>query len=134
MIPSSNSILSEEVKVEKQPSKSYKMHIGDEYINGICTDLEELKQNIYKILNSERYKYNIYSWNYGVEFADLRGKRTSYICAVLERRIAEALMQDDRITSVTDFEFDTSKKKEIACTFTVHTIFGDLAETKVVNI
>ena len=54
------------------------------------------------------------------------GEPISYVCAEIERRITEALTQDDRIESVSDFEFDTSKKHEVVCTFIVHTTFGDV--------
>lgn len=134
MIPSVNEILTADLEVSTQPSKSYKMYIDDNRINGTCEDLEEVKQTIYKILNTERYEHLIYSWNYGVELADLIGEPISYVLSEIKRRITEALLQDDRITSVSDFEFDTSKKKEVVCTFTVHTIFGVVDEEKVVNV
>ena len=134
MIPGINSILTTDLEVVTQPSYSHKMHLNDDYINGTCKDLEEVKQTIYKILNTERYKYLIYSWNYGVEFDDLIGESVSYVCSEIQRRITEALVQDDRIESVSDFEFDTSKKHEVVCTFVVHTIFGDIDEESVVNI
>ena len=133
MIPSVNELLTTDLEVSTQPSKSYKMQIDDNYINGTCKDLEEVKQTIYKILNTERYQYLIYSWNYGVEFADLFGEPTSYVCSEIQRRITEALLQDDRIETVSDFEFDISAKHEMVCTITVHTIFGDVEEEKVVK-
>jgi hypothetical protein len=42
----------------------------------------------------------------------------------LERRITEALMQDDRITDVYNFEFDTPKKNVVTVTFNVDTQYG----------
>ena len=134
MIPSVNNILTTDLEVTTQPSKSYKMHIDDRYINGTCQDLEEVKQTIYKILNTERYSYIIYSWNYGVEFSDLIGQPITYVCSEIQRRITEALTQDDRIESVSDFEFDISQKHEVVCTFTVHTIFGDTTEERMVTV
>lgn len=134
MIPSVNGILTADLEVSTQPSKTQKMYLDDKYINGTCDSLEAVKQAIYKILNTERYQYLIYSWNYGVEFIDLIGEPISYVCPEIQRRITEALMQDDRIESVGDFEFDTSKRHEVVCTFVVRTIFGDIAEEKVVNV
>lgn len=134
MIPSFEDDLTEEFEVETEPNKSHKMYIGDGYINGTCEDLEEVKQSIYKILNTERYQYLIYSWDYGVELIDLIGKSVSYACSEIQRRITEALLQDDRIESVDGFDFDVSNKKEVVCTFTVHTIFGDVESEKVVNL
>lgn len=134
MIPSINNILTTDLEVSTQPSHTYRMYPDDKYINGTCDNLEAVKQAVYKILNSERYKYIIYSRNYGVEFSDFVGQPTSYVCSELQRRITEALIQDDRIESVSDFEFDTSKRHELVCTFTVHTIFGDISEEKVVSV
>lgn len=134
MIPSVNNILTTDLEVTTQPSLSHRMDIDGKYINGTCQNLEEVKQTIYKILNTERYSYIIYSWNYGVELADLIGEPISYVCTEIQRRITEALLQDDRIEDVSDFEFDTSKKHEVVCTFVVHTIFGDTTEERMVNI
>ena len=130
MIPSVSNLMIDDLEIETQPSKNYKMHIQDNIIGGTCDGLEAMKQVIYKILNSERYKYPIYSWNYGVEFADLFGEPVSYVCAEAERRIVEALTQDERIEEVSDFEFDISKKHEVVCVFVVHTIFGDIESQK----
>lgn len=130
MIPGVNNLLSTDLEVKAQPSKNYKMHIHDEVVNGICNELNAMEQVIYKILNTERYIYPIYSWNYGIELRDLFGEPVSYVCAEVERRITEALIQDDRINTVSNFEFNTDKRHEVVCTFIVHTIFGDLNSEK----
>lgn len=130
MIPGMNNLLTTNLEVTMQPSKNYMMHISDDVINGTCDKLNAMVQAIYKILNTERYRYAIYSWNYGIELRDLFGEPVSYVCAEMERRVTEALTQDDRIVSVTDFEFDTSKRHEVVCTFVVHTIFGDVKSEK----
>lgn len=133
MIPSTNTILSTDLEVETQSSKNYKMYFEQNIINGFCDELEAMQQVIYKILNTERYQHIIYSWDYGIELLDLYGEPVTYVCPELQRRITEALIQDDRIESVDDFEFDTSEKRTVKVTFTVHTIFGNVESEKVVN-
>jgi hypothetical protein len=133
MIPSANSLLLTELEVKTQPSRTYKMHLDRETISGSCDGQDAMAQAIYKILNSERYEALIYSWDYGIELKDLFGEPISYVCPELQRRIEEALMQDDRITSVTDFEFDISEKRTVKVSFTVHTIYGDIETEKAVN-
>ena len=64
---------------------------------------------------------------------DLYGEPVAYVCSELQRRITEALVQDDRIDSVDGFEFDVSEKRTVKVTFTVYTIFGNLESEKVVN-
>ena len=134
MIPSGNAIMTTELKVVKQPSKQHRMDLDKNRILGTCDSLEAVKQTIYKILNTERYAYIIYSWNYGIELMDLYGQAPMYVCPEIERRVKEALLQDDRITGLDNFEFDVSTKGVVSVTFTVHTIFGDLNEEMVVNI
>ena len=133
MIPSVNEILLTDLEVETQPSLNYKMHLEQNIINGVCDELEAMKQVVYKILCTERYQYIIYSWNYGVELEDLFGQPVSWVCPELERRIQEALLQDDRINAVDTFDFDVTEKRTVKVTFTVHTIFGELEDEMVVN-
>lgn len=133
MIPTTNTILSANLKVKTQPSKNYKLHIEYDVINGFCDGLEAMKQVVYKILNTERYQHIIYSWNYGVELRDLYGEPFTYVCPEIQRRITEALVQDDRINGVDGFEFDLTEKKTVKVTFTVHTIFGEFETEKAVN-
>ena len=129
MIPSGSGFLDRNFETEEQPSRTFRLN-GDS-VRGYVDELEAVKQAVYKILLTERYRYIMYSANYGVELSDLYGQPVSYVCPELERRIAEALTWDDRIDSVDGFEFDLAKKGEVHVKFTVHTIFGDItAETE----
>lgn len=139
MIPSTNSILSADMTIQESPTVQHKMipakkDTDSDRIIGECDKVESLKQTIFKILNTERYEYPIYSWNFGVEFIDLIGEPVTYVCPEIERRIQEALQSDDRIEAVDSFTFDTSNKGIVAVAFTVHSIYGDIEEEKVVSI
>ncbi len=133
MIPQVNPFLTEEIELKQQPSKNYRMDIENEVIHGKIDYLDAMKQVIYKILNTERYQYVIYSWNYGIELFDLFGEPVTYVCPELKRRITEALVQDNRITSVDEFEFKLDGHT-VTAAFTVHTIFGNVQMEKVVEI
>lgn len=134
MIPSTNTILSTDIEIEQQPSLNYRMDFERKTIIGTVDGREAMKQVVFKILNTERYDFIIYSWNYGIELKDLYGEPLSFVCAELIDRITEALVQDDRINSVSDFDFTFPKKGEVLVTFTVHTIFGDVQAERAVNI
>ena len=134
LIPSTNDIFSSTFEFTVKPTKQYKLHTERNRIAGYCDGLEALKQTIYHILLTERYRYLIYSWNYGIELEDLYGMPVNYICLELQRRITEALTQDDRINSVDSFSFEIPNKKTIHVTFTAHTIYGDIETEKAVNI
>lgn len=133
MIPSTTAFLEQDFEITEQPTHTYKMNLESNLIRGYTDGQEAMKQAIYKILNTERYQYVMYSWNYGIELLDLYGEPVSYVCPELERRITEALTWDDRIRTVDNFEFNISKKGEILVTFTAHTVFGDVVAEKVVN-
>jgi len=133
MIPSAAAFLEQDFEIEEQPTHTYKMNFAGGFVRGYIDAKEAMKQAIYKILNTERYQYVMYSWNYGIELLDLYGEPVSYVCPELERRITEALTWDDRIQSVDNFEFNISKRGEIHVSFTAHTVFGDVAAEKVVN-
>ena len=90
-------------------------------------------QAIHLILSTERYKYNIYSWDYGVELIDLFGKPMPYVMSELPRRITEALTQDNRIDNVTNFEFE-QKGKQLHTTFTVVTTAGNVSTALEVTV
>ena len=132
MIP--QGMATEGIEIITLPSLNHRMLLDREIIAGKCNGLEAMKQVIYKILNTERYQYIIYSWNYGIELNDLFGMQVKEAVPIIERRITEALLQDDRITSVENFTFDTTKRHVVAAAFTVNTIFGGLEVTKEVNI
>ena len=134
MIPSTAGFLNRDFEIEEQPGLTYRINADSCSIKGEADGLEAVKQAVYCILNTERYQYPVYSWNYGIELIDLYGEPVTYVCPELERRIAEALLTDSRITDVTDFEHDLDTKGVVHTSFTVQTIFGDILAEKGVNI
>ena len=136
MIPvnTDSDLLVEDFEYITQPSKTYKLNIDNNTISGGYIDgLEALKQAIYKILNTERFDYLIYSWNYGIEIKNLIGTHISYAVPEIERVIKEALLQDDRIEDVTNFEFFV-EKNNVTVKFTVTSKEGVAEIEKVVSV
>ena len=82
-----------------------------------------IKQLIYKRLCTEAGEFLIYSENFGLQTRDLFGRDTDYVCAVLEERITDTLVADERIKSVGDFSF-RENKGSVTANFKVFTIFG----------
>ncbi len=132
MIPQRDEvILTDHVEESRMPSLTYGIREEQQEVRGNIDGLEAVKQAIYKILMTERYRYLIYDFQYGVEFADLFGKPVSFVIPTVEKRIREALLADDRILSVTDFTF-RMEREDLVVGFRVETEFGEiLAERKV---
>lgn len=117
------------------PTKTYKVDFVNNRIREYVTGLEAMEQAIYLILNTERFKYIIYSRNYGIELSEIIGNIYPYIYSVIQQRITEALLQDDRVIEVYNFVFAPDKKKQslLVC-FDVETTEGKLNIEKEVNV
>ena len=127
MIPTID-ILLNELTEDTHHSNTYRaVRVGDrvERIDGYTDGLNAIKQTIYFILNTERYQFPIYSWDFGVELLDLYGQPMPYVMSEVPRRVTEALTQDDRIVEVKDFEFEINKHI-LHTTFNVVTNIGTL--------
>lgn len=129
MIPNVE-VITQTITDQTYPSRTYKIICRENYmnhgvvslnlslsleeydrINGFIDDIEAVIQAIYLCLLTERYKFIIYSWDYGVELVDLFGKPMPYVMSELPRRIKDALTVDDRIDEVKDFQFEIQGKK-----------------------
>ena len=132
MIPAYEDDVKQEFTFETLPSKTFRMNTNG-LITGTIDQREAVKQAVFLILNTERYEWLIHSWDYGVELHNLIGKDRDFCIPEIERRIREALLQDDRITAVENFEFTVNKNKVLTA-FTVVTIFGDIETEQEVEI
>lgn len=126
-------ILNTQLEEIEVPSNTHKIVYDKDRVSGYTDELAAVRQAVYLILNTERYAYPIYTWDYGVEFYDLIGMDSQLAVPEIKRRISEALLQDDRINSISDWEFNINKKK-VSVTFVVNTIFGNLENEIEVNI
>ena len=99
-------------------------------VNGdflIVEGKEAIKVWVYKALLTERFKYEIYSWDYGSEIETLinKGFTKSLIVSEVERYISEALLINEYILSVDSIEVnfnDNTLKVDIS----VSTIYGEV--------
>lgn len=133
MIPKTDIDLTQGFEAARQPSRTYRLDMENNRIAGMTDGMEAVKQAVYLILNTERYWYPIYSWDYGVELNGLYGQPTGMVYPEIERCVAESLMQDDRITGVDGFSFE-KERGTVRAFFTVHSIFGDIDTGKEVAI
>lgn len=133
MIPQTGDDLRQDFTFTTLPSRTLKMDHDYHTITGTIDQIQAVEQAVFLILNTERYQWLIFSWNYGVELKDLIGKDPEFCIPEIERRIREALLQDDRITAIENFQFEVNKKK-VLTTFAVISIFGGFTTTLEVDI
>lgn len=133
MIPVNNDDLQIDFQFKEPPTNTYALHIEKNSISGFTDGLQAMAQAVHLILSTERYEHLIYSWNYGVELADLFGQPIAFCVPEIKRRVMEALMQDSRIMGVDDWEFE-HKRRQVFVSFVVRTVHGDIATERVVEI
>ena len=120
--------MQEDIVEEEFSDKTYQVDFINQKITGMIDGIESLKQSISFILNTERYENIMYSWNYGVEFQNLIGKDYDFILGDLKRRIEEALLQDDRIIAIEDFEI---KRKDADSILAIFSVKSNLQEANI---
>lgn len=126
MIPVKSNMFNSDFEIETRPSFTYKIKNEKDKIEDYINGIESIKQAVYKILMTDRYAYEIYDFNYGVEINDLIGKSRELVKAEIPNRIKDALSSDDRIRDVYNFVFTDSPidKNSLEVKFNVRSIFG----------
>lgn len=117
---------------QQQTSKTYRLDPVNRRITGTIDGIEAVKQAVFLILGTERFKHVIFSFNYGGELEAMSGADSTFFSTEIERRIREALIQDDRIMDVQDFETSYSGDTALV-TFTVISIYGNFTAEKEVS-
>lgn len=107
------------------PSKTWGI-VGNR-MRGYVDGLDAIMQAADLMLSTERWECPIYSDDIGMETRDLIGKPREFVQGDLERRISECLVEDDRITGISDFSLTFSGDVGTA-TFTVNTNLGDFQQ------
>lgn len=112
---------------ERQPTNTFIIDWSARQVSGMDAGLAAMRQAVDIILQTERFRWQIYSSDFGGEFADLAGEEYDYVTSEFQRRAQEALSLDKRILSVENFRFSEPAGDSIACSFDVVTVFGTFA-------
>ncbi|MED0777773.1 MULTISPECIES: DUF2634 domain-containing protein [Bacillus amyloliquefaciens group] len=112
-----------------ETSRTYRIDFENGRItNELIAGVEAIKQFVYMALHTERYSYSVFSHDIGNELQEVLSDNETtdaYKKMEIPRLIEEALIYDDRISSVTDFEIDKSGDRFIV-SFIVETDEGTL--------
>ncbi len=122
MIPQST-FRNEPVEDIQQPSRTWKLDFDKGKVTGMTGGLDAIKQTVFCILQTDRFRYLIHSFNYGQEFNSLIGLSPTFVESEINRMVQEALMQDDRITNIENLQMEPNGDS-LLVTFTVVTDIG----------
>ena len=112
----------------EQPTNTFLIDWTSRQIVGMDDGLAAMRQAVEIILQNERFRWQIYSSDFGSELEELVGEEYDYIVSDLPRRIEEAFSADSRILSVENFNFSESGTGSLVCSFDVVTVFGTLGQ------
>lgn len=126
-LPQGNPVLSNGVIFEDQPTNTFYIDPVSKRVRGMDSGKNAMRQAIEIALSVERFKWGIYSANFGVDFSGIIGYETGYAAAVLEQRIKDALSIDNRVLGVTDFTYSASGGK-LTANVIIQTVYGDIAQ------
>lgn len=124
MIPSSEFDFSG-FSFETPTSKTWHIDFEKNRVVGTIDEIEAVRQAVYIILSTERYKYLIYDASFGSELGTLIHRPYAVAMSEAKRMITDALRQDDRITDVTDFEI-TRDGTRLIINATIHSVYGEI--------
>lgn len=132
MIPQGSTINAPIEEIE-QPSQTWKLDFEKGKVTRVIDNLEAIKQAVFKILQTDRFQYLIYSFNYGHELDTLIGQNPLFVQSEFTRMIIEALTQDDRITGIENMQIDIEGDRMFA-RFTVVTQYGSFDQEVSTNV
>lgn len=115
----------EEVTVETQPNKTYSLDLKKGEIGSLIDGEQALRQFILKAIETARFRFLIYSDEYGSELDSLIGEDISQelLNTEIPRVITDALIYDDRVKAVNNFVI-TRESDKLFITFSVDTVGG----------
>lgn len=111
----------DDVEFEELPTNTFL--VEEEQVAGMNEGLEAMRQAVEIMLTTERYDYQIYTENFGVELDQLVGQDPDYIQATFPELIRDAFSIDNRILREENYVFKTSGDT-MTITFDVVTVFG----------
>lgn len=118
-----------------QPSRTYHLDLVRKRVTSMIDGRDAIIQAVKKILYTERYAYVIYSSQYGVELDRLIGQEYDFIVSDIKRTLTEALLMDNRIISLENFEMEKTGLDTMEVNFLVNSIEGEInfsTEVKIV--
>lgn len=112
--------------------KEYEINYKTGQLTGRTVEgLEAIKVWIWFALQTPRYRYYIYTWDYGSEFEDLLGQgyTEEYIEAEAQRMTEDCLLVNENIQSISEFAVNM-ENDTLTVSFVANTIYGDIEFSK----
>ena len=121
------------VTMADYPTPTWGLDLINGRVGSLIDGLAAVTQAIGVMLNIARYRWTIYSSNFGSELDTLPGNDRNYVMSEIQRMVPDALSIDSRITGVSNYQFSGSGDM-LTVTFDVATIYGTVTQTLSVQV
>lgn len=132
-LPQSTINISNGVVFQQSPTKTFYVNPVTYQISGMCDGYTAVKQTVEVILNVERFKWQIYSPYFGMQWEGLIGQSPGFVASELQRRMVDAFSVDSRITGISNFSY-TVEGDNMTVSLTVNTVYGGIEEELEVSL
>lgn len=124
--------LSTPITNQRQPSLTWYINKETNQIEGETDGLAAVRQAVEIILNCERFRWQIYQPYSGVEW-DIIGLDPGYAATMLLRRVTDALMVDDRVRGISNYQYSV-EGNVLTASMTIETVYGETQTRVEVNL
>ncbi len=116
--------------------RTYRMDFKNKRIVGMIDGLEAAEQAAKKALMTRRFAHLIYSDQYGSDIFNKindNGLTEDYLESDIPVMIEEALLPDERVLEITNFQHKILSSDSVYLAFDLVTIYGDLPLEEVIK-
>jgi hypothetical protein len=132
-LPESDINLKNGIVFQQSPTKTWYVDPITHQIAGMCDGYTAVKQTVEIILNIERFRWQIYTPYFGMQWEGLIGEAYGFVASELQRRLLDAFLVDVRITGINDFTYSVDKDVMTA-SLTVNTVYGNIKKEMEVRL
>lgn len=127
-LPQADFDLSQGVVFQDQPSLTWIADPVTHRLRGRGDNYEAVRQAVEVAVNVERFRWQIYTPNFGIELDGLLGNDPGFVASELRRRLEDAFLPDSRILGISEFSY-TAQDAVLTAAVTVDTVFGPVQTT-----
>lgn len=132
MIPQISGGITQQINVVPYSNRTFRF--TEDETSGFVDGIESVKQGIFFTLMIERYAYEIYDDNIGVQLQQYIGQPFSFLQSTIQNTLKDALLQDDRILDIIVTSITKSSINSALVKFTAITNVGALEMEVPVNV
>jgi len=111
-------------EIVEMPTYTYHFDMQSKRILGHIDGLDAMVQALNKLFETERFAWEIYTSNYGIELENLIGQEIAFVTTALEGRIRDAIFADDRVINLRSVTISVADKESLVVDCWIETTQG----------